>query len=180
MSTSKRGEDGNQMADELKSKPSPAWGHTAGLIQIQADPQPADRGSLAERVLIAERMYRYGWAFDERQALALADCFTEDATWEANIMGTTTVGPHVGRAAIVDFMTGFWPDQHDQRRHMITNVIIESQDESAATALSYHLLMSASNGELTPVTTGFYRVEMRKLGTAWKICRLLAGYDIPF
>ena len=59
-------------------------------------------------MLIVERLYWYAWAFGERQAFALADCLTEDATWEENIMDVTTVVPHVGRAAIVDFMTGFW------------------------------------------------------------------------
>lgn len=135
---------------------------------------------LSERILITERMYRYGWAFDERQESLLAECFTDDAIWQANIMGIDMVGPHIGRENIMNFMKGFWPIQFDQRRHLIMNVIVDSQDEGNATVFTYHLLMSASKGTLTPVTTGFYRVSMLKLNGSWKINSLLAGYDIPF
>lgn len=168
------------MSDEGESKPSPAWGHISGAIKLQSDPEILDRKLLSERVLITERIYRYGWAFDERQEKLLEECFTEDATWEANIMGVNMVGPHDGREAIITFMKGFWPSQFDQRRHLIMNVIVDSQDAESATVFAYHLLISASKGALTPVTSGFYRASMKRLNGSWKIKSLLAGYDIPF
>ena len=162
-------------------KPVPAWGHSSGLLDIRSD-EPLDPGLLADRMAIIERMYRYAWSFDERQRDMLGECFAKDATWEASFMGATTIGPFEGRSAVVVFMTSFWADQLDQRRHMIMNPIVVDQGPSEATVLTYHLLVSTtSQSGVVPVTTGFYSVAMRKTSKGlWKIRKLVAGYDVPF
>jgi hypothetical protein len=165
-------------ADPLS--PAPAWGHSSGALHLAAEPPELAPEASADRLALAQLMYRYGWSFDERRADVLADCFVEDATWEASVMGTDTIGPHVGRERIMGFMTGFWPEQDDQRRHMIMNVLIENLTSSNATVLSYHLLMSAAGGTITPVTAGFYRASALKTSSGWKLATLLAGYDVPF
>ena len=88
--------------------PEPGWGSLTGGLRVEPASNNDSPEFKLDRMLIVERLYWYAWAFGERQAFALADCLTEDATWEENIMDVTTVVPHVGRAAIVDFMTGFW------------------------------------------------------------------------
>jgi hypothetical protein len=168
------------MAADEPLSPTPGWGHATGAIELPADAHEFHPDASADRIQLTELMYRYGWSFDERRADVLAGCFTDDATWVASIMGTATVGPHRGRDAIMDFMTGFWPDQSDQRRHMIMNVLVENQTESSAMIFSYHLLMSAAGGKVAPVTAGFYRVGATKTPVGWKMASLLAGYDIPF
>ena len=161
--------------------PVPAWGHSSGLLDLQPE-QPLDPGLLADRMAIIERMYRYAWSFDERQRDLLSECFADDATWEASLMGATTIGPFEGRTDVVAFMTSFWAEQLDQRRHMIMNPIVEGQSHSEATVLTYHLLVSStSQTGVVPVTTGFYRVAMAKTSKGhWKIRKLVAGYDVPF
>ena len=77
--------------DQVSVRPS--WGHIDQVINLNDDQSLVSKEMLAERVLIAERMYRYGWAFDERQIDALNECFTESATWQASIMGTSSIGP---------------------------------------------------------------------------------------
>jgi predicted SnoaL-like aldol condensation-catalyzing enzyme len=172
--------EGFAMTPDEPLTPVPGWGHGSGAITVSADAQEVDPEAAADRIALAELMYRYGWAFDERQPEVLASCFVDEATWEASLMGSTMVGPHRGRDAIMEFMTGFWPDQSDQRRHMIMNVLVEDQAASSATVFSYHLLMSAARGEMRPVTAGFYRVEATKTAEGWKMVALLAGYDVPF
>jgi hypothetical protein len=164
--------------DQMSVRPS--WGHIDQVINLNDDQTLASKEMLAERVLIAERMYRYGWAFDERQIDALSECFTESATWQASIMGTSSIGPFNGRGEIISFMKGFWPIQSDQRRHNITNVIVESQSEKTVSVMAYLVLMSASEQGLKPVTTGFYKVEMIKLDGTWKIQNLLVGFDLAY
>jgi SnoaL-like domain len=166
-------------ADE--GSPSPAWGHATGVLDLSANENV--RGDLLpDRVALIDRMYRYAWSFDERQLEMLADCFTVDATWEANFMGTSSIGPFIGHAEVVTFMSSFWPNQMDQRRHMIMNPLIEDQGEEEATVLTYHLLVSTTVASgVVPVTTGFYRVRMAKSPDGiWRIKHLVAGYDVPF
>jgi hypothetical protein len=164
--------------DQVSVRPS--WGHIDQVINLNDDQTLVSKEMLAERVLIAERMYRYGWAFDERQIDALSECFTDSATWQASIMGTSSIGPFNGRNEIISFMNGFWPIQSDQRRHNITNVIVESQSEKTVSVMAYLVLMSASEQGLKPVTTGFYKVEMIKLDGTWKIQNLLVGFDLAY
>lgn len=71
------------------------------------------------------------------------------------MLGSIPVGPFRGRDAIRNWLSDFWPHQHDQRRHMILNTIVEQQSADSAVTLSYLLLMS-SNGEAARLeTTGF-------------------------
>jgi hypothetical protein len=64
---------------------------------------------------------------------------------------------------------------------MVLNHLVTALSEQTGTILSYHLLMSAANGLIEPVTTGFHRAALRRESDgAWRITNLLTGYDIPF
>ena len=160
--------------------PVPGWGHLRGLLTMR--PSRARRVSeeAIDRFLIGERISRYGWGFDERRPDLLADCFTADAVWEGTVRGEEALGPIAGREAIVAWLGEFWPRQHDQRRHVIVDTVIEELGDGAAVAHAYQLLMAARLGEVAVETTGFYRFDLRLEGDAWRIARLFSGYDAPF
>jgi hypothetical protein len=160
--------------------PVPGWGHITGHLSMRAPAPPQERSVAIERSLIAERISRYGWSFDERRADLLADCFTAEAIWEGSIAGEDPLGPFVGRDAIVAWMSGFWESQHDQRRHMIVNTVIEDHTESAALAQAYQVLTAARGGEVALETTGFYRFNLTREPDSWRIAHLFSGYDAPF
>jgi len=168
------------MADLETDFPVPGWGHSTGHLQMRIPRRPSEQSIAIERALIAERVSRYGWSFDERRADLLSDCFTEDAVWEGSIAGEEALGPFVGREVIMSFMTDFWVTQRDQRRHMIVNTIIEEQDETAALAQAYQVLTAARSGKVALETTGFYRFNLRRIEGDWKIAHLFSGYDAPF
>ena len=158
----------------------PAWAHSAGILSLRDSLAPADACAVADRQLFTERIARYCWAYDERRLKALADCFTEDGVWEGNVLGRIQVGPFNGRQRIVQWLSGFWPHQHDQRRHMILNTIVEEQSADTAVTLSYLLLMSSDARSVKLETSGFYRVAYRRVDATWLIERLTGGFDAPF
>ncbi len=158
----------------------PGWAHRTKLLGLSEGARPADTAGVADRAYLSERIARYCWAYDERQIERLSTCFTEDAVWEGDVLGQTRIGPFTGRSGIVKWLSEFWPHQHDQRRHMILNTIVEEQDADRATTLSYLLLMSADGKAAKLETTGFYRVNLRREGDSWRIARLTAGFDAPF
>jgi hypothetical protein len=167
------------MSDATQLRPEPGWARTTGHSQIQ----PLDHGDAGrahDRVLVAERVAHYGWAYDEKDPGLLGDCFTADGVWEGSIMGQTPVGPFEGRDAIVGFLGGFWDEQDDQRRHIFTNVIVQELTETTAVAHAYLLLTSASNAAVSPVTHGPYRFELVREDDSWRLSRLVAGFDAPF
>lgn len=173
------------MGGELSNEdavPIPGWGHASGHLAMRLPSHPQERSQAIERSIIAERISRYGWSFDERRGDLLADCFTEDGVWEGQIMGLEPVGPFEGRAAIVEFLTSFWDEQSDQRRHVFTNVVLDDVGRDEATAHAYLILLGSSEASMNALTAGPYRFELvRESGDGvWRLKRLLAGFDAPY
>ena len=160
--------------------PLPAWGHHVGLLNLGEAIPLANPHAAYDRMLFSERISRYCWGYDERRTDLLAACFTEDGIWEGDVLGQVPIGPFKGRERIIKWLSEFWPHQHDQRRHMILNTIVEEQSANLATTYSYLLLMSSDGRESKLETTGFYRTRYRKVGDHWLIERLTAGFDAPF
>jgi len=160
--------------------PIPAWAHRIGLLSLCEPPTAGKRDEALDRQLIQERIARYCWAFDERQATLLGNCFTENAIWEGTVLGRIPIGPFNGRDTILQWLTEFWPYQHDQRRHMLLNTVVEGLSSTRAVTLSYLLLMSADGKAASIEATGFYRTAYRLENGMWQISCLTAGFDKPF
>lgn len=158
----------------------PAWGSAHGFVAIPAATEEADRSALLARVEIRERIHRYAWAFDERQRDALTDCFTEDAVWAGNTAGAEPVDPIRGRKAIVEWLSGFWVRQQDQRRHLMMSVLVSLDGPDAASALASLALTAAQEKRVAVVLTSFYQFELVRLEGAWRIASLFEGFDAGF
>lgn len=167
------------MSEAGQLQPEPGWGRTTGQVRV-GRLSHGDAGGALDRLEIAERIYRYGWGYDERDRELLGDCFTDDGVWEGSIMGQQPLGPFTGRDEIVAWLTTFWDEQTDQRRHRFSNLIVQDLTETSATAHAYLLLTAATNGTVTPVTTGPYRFELARQDDSWRIARLIANFDVPF
>jgi hypothetical protein len=162
-------------------RPNPAWAHGTGLISLRGPDQPSDpaaEAAIAYR--LQDRIHRYCWGFDERREDVLSSCFTQDAVWRAGVMGETVVGPFVGRDQVLRWLTGFWPHQRDQRRHMTLNFIVEEVTDMTATAMCYLILLGSTRAATALETAGMYRLGYRLEGGEWLIASLTAGFDSPF
>ncbi|MCU1530165.1 MAG: hypothetical protein JWP75_3928 [Frondihabitans sp.] len=145
--------------------------------------QPASVWSVVPPALLPEVQQcvnRYSWAYDDRRPDALAECFTEDAVWEASIMDEFQVGPFVGRDRVMEWLTRFWPYQRDQRRHVFTNFVVDEFDGDLITAYCYLQLFGSRHSESAFETAGFVRFQLARAGEHWAIRRFSAGFDSPF
>jgi hypothetical protein len=133
-----------------------------------------------DRNLIVDRLSSYCWAYDERRRDQLEDCFTEDAIWDGNVGDAHQIGPMRGRNAVVEWLTAFWPHQHDRRRHIVMSQAIEGYGKRKAHLLAYLFLTSAKNETVSLETTGFYRIDLVREGEEWRMRRLFGGFDAPF
>ena len=161
-------------------RPAPAWAHATGAVNLRVAADRPRSTPLDPHQAIQEVIHRYCWAFDERRADVLLECFTEDAVWEASVMGETRVGPFMGQASVQEWLTRFWKHQRDQRRHLVLNFIVEALTEDHATALAYVLLMGSSDAESRMETTGFYRLNYRRGADGWRISAMFGGFDSPY
>jgi len=160
--------------------PTPAWGSSGSFLQINQAEKDLNLDLALDRLLIQDRIYRYAWAFDERHIDALNNCFTEDAVWEGNTQGVTPVPQFKGRTTITDWLSGFWANQSDQRRHVMVNIVIDNQSAEKADALVMLMLTAAEQSKLEIVLTSFYKLHLEKESGVWRIAHLFEGFDVDF
>lgn len=165
---------------KLILRPVPAWAHGTSTVNLTLAEARIHIPAFDDRQALQEVLHRYCWGFDERRTDILAECFTEDGQWEAIVMGETTVGPFIDRIGVLEWLSRFWKYQKDQRRHMITNFIVEDISGDTASALAYLHLAGSNRAKTHFEVTGFYRLNYKKEDGMWKIRRFYGGFDAPF
>jgi hypothetical protein len=160
-------------------RPRPAWATADGHIAASS---PRALGTPAlDSLLAVETVYRFALAFGERDHAVLTDCFTSDATFDATIGGEISTGLYSGRDAIVEWLTSYWPRQTDQRRHFVTDPVVDVVGADRVTVTTWLVLAASENSAMRLVTAGFYRCELvLEADAAWRIETFRGGYDAPY
>jgi hypothetical protein len=157
----------------------PAWAHTAGFIALgEPAPVPSTLEELADRDLARESALRYSYAYDERRLDVLRSLLTEDAKFSISISGTDAQSVE-GRETVVDWLADIMESQDDQRRHVVSNVIIENLSADEAVIVTYLAIFSVKETAQL-ATTGFYRFDLEKQDGVWRISHIFDGLDRPF
>lgn len=133
---------------------------------------------VSDRLSILDLLHRYGHCYDEGDFDALEACFTEDATF--SITGGIGGMPAVmrGRAEIRERMAARRAATATaQRRHLITNVIMDAEGEGRVRAASYLLLGSTEDGRLHLPVTGRYVDLLERHGGGWAIAERRLAMD---
>lgn len=162
----------------MATQPRQAWAHVDKKISMRpleaADWSPA---AVAARLQIAEAFYRFGIAHDEARTDVVGSCFTQDAVFEvARGQGEPFVHDQ-GRARIIRRITGILAEQADQRRHCITNVLVESLSADRASAIAYGQVSVAADG-LTLGASVLYVAELvREADGCWRFSYFYIGMD---
>lgn len=157
----------------------PAWAHTGGYLSLRG-PQPVtdDIHTLADREYAKDTALRYSYAYDERRIEVLRELFTPEARFSISIAGSGDLTV-VGREAIISWLGDIMHSQADQRRHLVSNVIVEEITPASAVVVTYLAVYSVDD-TATLATTGFYRFELVRQSGIWRIDHILDGLDLPF
>jgi hypothetical protein len=173
-------EDSMTASPAVPTAPPQAWAHRQGKISIKplapADWSPA---ALAARAQIADAFYRFGICHDEARVEVLVSCFTEDVVFEVARAEAQGFAFFRGRAALFDGLTNVIAGQGDQRRHAISNVVVEALDLDAgqATALAYGVVTVAADG-LRVGTSVIYTADLvREADGCWRFSYFYIGMD---
>jgi hypothetical protein len=157
----------------------PAWAHTAGFIALgEPAAVPSTLQELADRDLARESALRYSYAYDERRLDVLRSLLTADAKFSISISGSDVQSVE-GRDTVVDWLADIMDSQDDQRRHVVSNVIIENLTANEAVIVTYLAIFSVKEAAQL-ATTGFYRFDLEKQDGVWRISHILDGLDRPF
>lgn len=158
-------------------RPKPAWGSETGRVSLGTDWRRIPPHLVPE---VQQVLHRYSWGVDDRLPDVLASVFTADAVWEGSVMDEVRVGPFVGRDAVMDWFTRFWPVQKDQRRHVFSNLIVEEADDTHVVAYAVLQMYGATRAASAYETSAFCRVELWREDAGLAIDRFAVGFDSPF
>lgn len=133
---------------------------------------------VADRVAILDLMARYAHSYDEGRLEELGPLFTAEAVFRFDPPIAGFPAELVGRDAIAGAMQArYAATAPAQRRHIITNVLIDPVTDDRAEVASYLLLGSTTDGVLNlPVTGRYTDVVVRDEGR-WRYAERLLRLD---
>ncbi|MEL7045169.1 MAG: nuclear transport factor 2 family protein [Pseudomonadota bacterium] len=136
--------------------------------------------SADDKHAILELLARSAYAYDERKLDMLEACFTQDAAFSIQIAGAPELmGPFEGREAIMGLYRGSLEAQTDVRRHVVSNVLFESEGDEPE-VVSYLTLFATEDGAAKLLCTGVYRDQVQRKSDGWAIHRRHLDLDSPY
>lgn len=140
----------------------------------------ASGSAMSERSAIDNLLNEYALAYDENDMDVMAECFTTDAVLTLRVADGDLVGPFEGRDAIVAMMRDSLASQNDQRRHIVTNLVLRELSGTSAVVESYLTLISVSGGALTVLATARYEDRLVLGDGRWQFSKRHIQLDLPY
>jgi alkanesulfonate monooxygenase SsuD/methylene tetrahydromethanopterin reductase-like flavin-dependent oxidoreductase (luciferase family) len=160
--------------------PPQAWAHRQGKIDMRPmEPSDWSPEALAARAQIADAFFRFGIAHDEARVDVVVTCFTADTVFEVAQGQAQPFSSFHGRDELFDRLTRIISEQSDQRRHVISNVLVERLDLKAGTAsaLAFCAVTVAADG-LSLGASVIYTADLRREADGcWRFCYFFIGMD---
>lgn len=159
------------------SFPPQNWASKSGLVHLQPDGKAVTTSNVLDRMLIQEAYSRWGICWDEARLDVVRSLFTKDGELVITLGSDKQLTHLVGPEAIVKYVEGASKVQSDQRRHAMTNIVIDRLTADEATTIAYSIVTIAADG-LSLGATVIYSGELRKESDgAWRFSRLVIGMD---
>jgi len=157
------------------------WAHGYGYADLQApQAEQLNLEQLNDVYQIKDRFYRWGIAYDEGRLEVIKALFTENADYK---VFNASLGPEEGVVAhwrgldsILENVPKIMSRQADQRRHFMSNVIIDELSDDAAVAYAYGNVVLPER-QLIVGASVFYSAELKKVKGVWLFDRLVIGMD---
>ena len=159
------------------SFPPQHWATKVGWVDLQPNGVAVESSSVLDRMLIHEAFYRWGIAWDEARLEVVRSLFTLQGELVITRGSDRPTSRHVGPDVIAKYVDDASKVQADQRRHAMTNVVIDRLTANEATAIAYGIVTVAANG-LSLGATVIYSAELRREADGvWRFSRFVIGMD---
>jgi hypothetical protein len=164
--------------EEYTAFPPRFWASLGGRIDLKplgAVPQTLEQ--VLDRMLIMEAFARFGIAHDENRVDVIMSCFTDDIVLEGSNGSAEPTNVMRGREAVQKRLEGNVGILYGQRRHCMSNIILESLTETEATAIAYGMVPRAADGFVIQASV-LYDADLRKEADGfWRFSRFFIGCD---
>jgi hypothetical protein len=160
----------------IAAGPPRAWAHAGHVVDLKPNGTPIANKDPLDRALVQESFARWGIAYDEGRLDVISSLFTTDAKFEVLNGSPTPIVATQGHDAVVAGIKSAIAQQGDQRRHLISNVVIDRLTATEATAIAYAVVV-VPDKPMYVGTTVIYSANLRKSGGVWRFSRLVIGMD---
>jgi hypothetical protein len=160
------------MATLVANAPEQAWATKHGHVDFGTHHGIALE-SLAARYEIEDLFARWGVAHDEGRMDVIASLFTADAEFRV-VEGPDVKVRFQGRESIVAEIQRVFTFQNDQRRHCVTNVIIDNLVDGSADAVAFCI---CTVDGLKLAASVIYSAKCQVENGAFKFASLMIGLD---
>lgn len=162
---------------ETTTFPPQHWASKVGWVNLKPNGVALESSNVLDRLLIQEAFYRWGIAWDEARLEVVRSLFT----WNGELVITRgsdkPISRHVGPDVIANYVDAASRVQADQRRHAMTNVVIDRLSANEATTIAYGIVTIAADG-LSLGATVIYSAELRKEEDGvWRFSKFVIGMD---
>jgi SnoaL-like domain len=157
--------------------PRQAWASKDNRIALKAPAAVRSTGNALDYLLINEQFGRFGMAHDELQIDVLRQLFAKNAKLELMRGVGQPFATYDGVDAIVENFERVLRFQADQRRHCMSNILIEDLTRNTAQALAYGIVTIAHDGLSIGATVVYSAQFVRKSGQPWQFSKLMIGMD---
>lgn len=164
-------------AADAQTFPPQHWASKVGWVDLQINGVALESSSVLDRLLIQEAFYRWGIAWDEARLEVVRSLFTKDGELIITRGSDKPISRHVGPDVIARYVDDASRVQADQRRHAMTNVVVDRLTANEATTIAYGIVTIAANG-LSLGATVIYSAELRKgVDGVWRFLKFVIGMD---
>jgi hypothetical protein len=158
--------------------PQRGWAHSSGLINLQPNGQARAYGRVTDRLEIQEVFARWGIAYDEGRMDVIASLFTDDAIFQVAIGSKLPIVEAIGRENILKSVSFAIKQQGDQRRHAISNIVIDNLTATHATVIAYGVVVVIGDQPSIGGTVVYSGNLVHGKDGMWRLEKMIIGMDI--
>src|SRR5262245_16606695 len=130
-----------------------------------------DAGFVRDRMEIINLIHSYAHHADSGNHQGFAALFQEDARIDVGFPNVTD------KASLLSAMKQRPAAPGPKTRHVMTNIVFNSQTDGEAKGALYFTLMSTDANRLTPAVTGEYTITVARASGNWRIKNWKAEMD---
>lgn len=154
-------------------RPPAGWVAESGLAKVMPQTKPITPRELASRAAITELFARWGNSIDEMNAPLMRSILTDDAVMTVYLGSPKAARSMQGGDTVVQGMVGLHQNHGDQRRHALSNVIIQNLTADTAEGFAYGVVARTADGTMSFLGEVYYSGKFRRgKDGLWRISNL--------
>jgi hypothetical protein len=158
--------------------PPKFWATDQGLVSLKTLGEvPFTIEQIRDRMLIAEAFNRFAIGHDENRVDVVLSCMADNVEFDGSLGSATPFNGYRGKEALTKQLSTAVGEMYGQRRHAMSNIVIEELTDSTATAYAYGIVTRAAQGLILQASV-IYATTLRKEDDGfWRFTRFFIGMD---